>query len=83
MKTMKSVFGTIILQSAGIFSISNDKIQAERDLQIAKKIYPDFKITILDLSRIEDRLRAIDVDPDIADINKGYAILVEVPTEIN
>lgn len=80
---MKSVFGTIIIQSAGIFSIVKDRDQALKDQQIAKKIYPDFKVLILDLSKAEDRLKAIDTDPDIADIRNGYVVLVEVPTEAN
>lgn len=80
---MKSVFGTIILQSAGIFSITKDRKQAEKDSEIAKRIYPDFKITILNLSLAEDRLKAIDIDPDMADFKEGYVVLVEVPTEIS
>ncbi|ARM76012.1 hypothetical protein [Acidianus manzaensis] len=79
---MKSVFGTIILQSAGIFSITKNRNQAEKDLIIARKIYPDFKISLLDLSIIEDKLKVIDIDPDLADLNEGFIILVEVPDNI-
>ncbi|AWR97365.1 hypothetical protein DFR86_07255 [Acidianus sulfidivorans JP7] len=80
---MKSVFGSIILQSAGVFSISNEKKKAEEDFKIASTIYPDFKISLLDLSSIDDRLKAIDIDPDLADLNNGFVVIIEVPDDIN
>ncbi|EZQ04761.1 MULTISPECIES: hypothetical protein [Acidianus] len=75
---MKSVFGPVITEGAGIFDIQLSKAQAIKSLEIAKNIYQDFKVTLLDLNNINDRLRAIDVDVDLGDM-KGYVILIEVP----
>ena len=50
--------------------------QAKRDLEKVSGIYVGFNCRILDLSNPDDRLLAIDVDPDVADFKDGYAVLV-------
>ncbi|MCY0883656.1 hypothetical protein D1867_03850 [Acidianus infernus] len=79
---MKSVYGSTILESAGIFDIQKNKKEAEISYNEAKSLYPDFKILILDMNKMEDRLKAIDIDPDLADMKDIYVILVEVPEEV-
>ncbi len=79
---MKSIYGSTILESAGIFDIQKDENCAKISYEEAKRLYPDFKISILNMNNIEDRLKAIDVDPDLADMRDIYVILIEVPEEV-
>ncbi|MFP3165346.1 hypothetical protein [Acidianus ambivalens] len=79
---MKSVYGSTILESAGIFDLQKNEKDAKISYNEAKSLYPDFKVLILDMNKIEDRLKAIDIDPDLADMKDIYVILVEVPEEV-
>ncbi|AEE93761.1 hypothetical protein [Acidianus hospitalis] len=79
---MKSVYGSTILESAGIFDLQKNEKDAKISYNEAKRLYPDFKVLILDMNKIEDRLKAIDIDPDLADMKDIYVILVEVPEEV-
>ncbi|BDC19360.1 hypothetical protein [Acidianus sp. HS-5] len=79
---MRSIYGSTILESAGIFDIQQDENCAKKSYNEAKKLYPDFKISILHMNNVEDRLKAIDVDPDLADMKDVYVILIEVPEEV-
>ncbi|QKR00042.1 hypothetical protein GWK48_06315 [Metallosphaera tengchongensis] len=74
---MKSPFGSIILALSGVFYFSLDIDKAREAFGRATKIYPDFKIYLLDLSKEEDKIIAVDIDPDLADLTEGYVIAIE------
>lgn len=46
-------------------------------LELARKLYPDFRVSLVDLSVPEDKILAVDIDPDLGDFDTGYAVLVE------
>ncbi|BBD72440.1 hypothetical protein HS1genome_0829 [Sulfodiicoccus acidiphilus] len=68
--------GSSILQSAAIFSVSQDLAQARLDLERVSSLYVGFNTRILNLEDPEDKYVAVDVDPDMGDFKKGYAVLV-------
>ncbi|MBW9140673.1 MAG: hypothetical protein K1T65_03080 [Candidatus Aramenus sp.] len=76
---MRSVVGPTISQKAGVFYITNDEEDALRSYELAKKMYPDFTIVLANLSNTEDRIAATNIDPDLGDFEKGYAIIILVP----
>jgi len=73
---MKSFLGASIIQGAAVFDLANDMNEAKALYELARSLYPSFKLLILDLSKIEQRLLVADIDPDIADIKKGFAVVV-------
>ncbi|EHP69233.1 hypothetical protein MetMK1DRAFT_00019800 [Metallosphaera yellowstonensis MK1] len=74
---LRSVFGPTILAASGVFYVGRSRDEAERELRRAKTIYPDFKVVLADLSIKEDKILAVDVDPDLGDLDEGYAVLVQ------
>lgn len=74
---MRSVFGPTILAASGVFYIGTSREEAEIELRRAKGIYPDFKVTLVDLSVKEDKILAVEIDPDLGDMKEGYAVLVQ------
>lgn len=80
---MRSFLGTLTsLQEAAIYYYTKDYNAAKKITNEAKNIYKGLKIEILNLSKIEDKLKAIDIDPDIASEKEGYVILIKVPEDI-
>ncbi|AWR99274.1 hypothetical protein [Metallosphaera hakonensis] len=74
---MKSALGPIILASSGVFHYSSDMKQASKAYNIAKKLYPDFKVSLVNLGNPEEKASAVDVDPDLGDLDSGYAVIIE------
>ncbi|ABP94412.1 MULTISPECIES: hypothetical protein [Metallosphaera] len=74
---MKSVVGPVILGSSGVFGYFVDLASARMGLELARKLYPDFRVSLVDLSVPEDKILAVDIDPDLGDFDTGYAVLVE------
>ncbi|WP_162302126.1 hypothetical protein [Sulfuracidifex tepidarius] len=50
-------------------------------LKKAASLYPDFTTSLLDLNEIDDKIHAVDIDPDMADFN-GYCVSIEVPEKL-
>ncbi len=75
---MKSVLGPNISQGAGILGFSIDINEANMIQLLGKKLYPDFNVVILDLSNPDQRITAINIDPDIADFKFGYVIAISI-----
>ncbi|MBP1357384.1 MAG: hypothetical protein JZD40_02715 [Sulfolobus sp.] len=75
---MKSFLGSTIVEERGVIYIAETREDAEKVLARVKRIYADFNVFILDLSNPEDKIYAIDIDPDLGDFNKGFAIVVSV-----
>ena len=63
-------------QWAGVFAIYEDREKAEEMAKALREAFRVYRIYVVDLGR-EERLKAIDLDPDLADIRKGYAIVIE------
>ncbi|MCI2414275.1 MAG: hypothetical protein MPF33_03320 [Candidatus Aramenus sp.] len=76
---MRSVVGPTISQKAGVFYITDDYEDALQSYELAKKMYPDFTIVLADLSKAEGRIAATNIDPDLGDFERGYAIIILVP----
>ncbi|BDB97043.1 hypothetical protein [Saccharolobus caldissimus] len=80
---MRSFLGTLTsLQEAAIYYYTKDYNAAKKIANEAKSIYKGLKIEILNLSEIEDKLKASDIDPDIASEKEGYVILIKVPEDM-
>lgn len=75
---MRSFLGSTIVEERGVIYIAETREDAEKVLAKVKRIYADFNVFILDLSNPEDKTCAIDIDPDLGDFNKGFAIVVSV-----
>ncbi|MGC9104872.1 MAG: hypothetical protein ACP5HQ_00350 [Thermoprotei archaeon] len=75
---MKTPIGQSVRQWAGIFVVCEDyECSASVRDQLAK-LYKDYNVYVVDLSSGE-RVKAVDLDPDLADWDKGYAVVVEAP----
>ncbi len=66
------------MEERGILFISKNRDEAEKVLRIAKRIYAEFNVFLVDLSNPEERICAIDIDPDLGDFKEGYAVVVSV-----
>ncbi|AWR94317.1 hypothetical protein [Acidianus brierleyi] len=75
---MKSVLGPNISQGAGILGFSTNINDANKIQLLGKKLYPDFNVIILDLSNPDQRITAINIDPDIADFKSGYVVAISI-----
>jgi hypothetical protein len=75
---MKSVLGPTISQGAGILSICSNINEANNLQLFGKKLYPDFNVVVLDLSIPEQRIIAVNIDPDIADFESGYVVAISI-----
>ncbi|MEM3244939.1 MAG: hypothetical protein QXL80_03640 [Metallosphaera sp.] len=65
----------MIIASSGVFYYSTDYSASQRAYEMAKRLYPDFKVSLIDLNS-EERIDAVDVDPDFGDIKTGFVVLV-------
>ncbi|BCS92213.1 hypothetical protein L3N51_01718 [Metallosphaera sp. J1] len=74
---MKSAVGPVIIGASGVFGYFLEADKAKEALRVARKLYPDFRVSLVDLSVPEEKILAVDIDPDLGDFNTGYAILVE------
>lgn len=77
----KSQLGPTILGGSAIFGCSQRKDEAVELLKRVASLYPDFTISLLNMNEIDDKIHAVDIDPDIADF-KGYCISIEVPEKL-
>ncbi|BCU70528.1 hypothetical protein [Stygiolobus caldivivus] len=75
---MKSFLGSTIAQGSGILAYTSTIQEAERLKEEFKIIFREFSIKILNLSSIEERLVAINLDPDLADFREGYVIAIGI-----
>ncbi|MEM1626977.1 MAG: hypothetical protein QXV69_06845 [Sulfolobaceae archaeon] len=73
---MRSFFGPVILQGSAIFDITKDLNEAKFLYSLAKRLYSNFDVLLLDLSKIDDRITAVNIDPDVATIKEGYVIAI-------
>ncbi|AHC51105.1 hypothetical protein [Sulfolobus acidocaldarius] len=75
---MKSFLGSTILQISGVIGYAKDYEEAKILTEKFKGIFKDLSVKMLDLSKIEDRLLAINLDPDIGDFKEGYVIAIGI-----
>jgi len=66
------------LQGGGLIAYTTNYDEAKRIRDNMEKIFRELTVRILDLSKIEERLQAINLDPDIADFKEGYAIAIGI-----
>ncbi len=64
-----------------MFMCTSSMDEALKSLKTATRLYPDFTVRILDMQDMDDRIRAVDIDPDLADFH-GYCVSIEVPEKI-
>ncbi len=76
---MKSALGPTISQKSGIFYITDNYEDAIRSYELAKRMYPDITVMLVNLSNVKDKIAAVNVDPDLGDLEKGYAVIVIAP----
>ncbi|MUN28719.1 hypothetical protein [Sulfuracidifex metallicus] len=69
------------MAGAGIFHCSTSYKDILSSFKVAKSLYPDFTVNVLDLNNVDDRMRAVDIDPDVADL-QGYCVTIEVPEKL-
>lgn len=75
---MKSFLGSTILQGGGIVAYTTSAQEAQKLKKEFKTIFKEFSIKILDLSKTEERLIAINLDPDIADFKEGFVVAIGI-----
>ena len=75
---MKSFLGSTISQGGGIIAYTKTRQEAEKLKEEFTQIFKEFSIKILDLSKLEEKLVAINLDPDIADFKEGFVIAIGI-----
>jgi|GEM_PF-313475 len=79
----KNPLGTTILRNSAIFAIEYDRRIARVLEEKARKLWPSMKILTLDLSNPKEKIIAIDLDPDLADLKEGVIIAIIWPDSPN
>lgn len=80
---MKSPIGTLIYDSAGIFCQAREETDGIRCLETARQIYYGFWVYLLDLYRVDNLIKAKDIDPDISVEGGRWVVIVELPKDIS
>ena len=73
---MRSPLGQTVRQWAGVFAVFDNKDEAEEVASMLRQKFRVYRIYVVDLAG-GDRLKAIDLDPDLADIKEGFAVVIE------
>ncbi|MCQ4349750.1 MAG: hypothetical protein NO126_02685 [Sulfolobales archaeon] len=73
---MRTPFGQTVRNWAGVFAICESFEEAERLRRKLEVVYKDYNVYVVNLKE-GVRLRVIDLDPDLADLSEGYAVVVE------
>ena len=73
---MRSPLGQTVRQWAGVFAVFATKEEAEGVANALRQKFRVYRISVVDLAGGE-RLKAIDLDPDLADLKEGFAVVIE------
>ena len=73
---MRSPLGQTVRQWAGVFAVFGNRNEAENTANMLRQKFRVHRIYVVDLAGV-DRLKAIDLDPDLADIKEGFAVVIE------
>ena len=73
---MRSPLGQTVRQWAGVFAVFATKEEAEEVASALRQKFRVYRISVVDLAGGE-RLKAIDLDPDLADMKEGFAVVIE------
>lgn len=79
---LRSQHGSSILENAMTIYMGDDRDRALRAKELAESLYPDFKVVMLDLGNLSEKVWAVDVDPDIAGKEAKYAVIFQVPNSL-
>ena len=73
---MRSPLGQTVRQWAGVFAVFDNRDEAEEVASTLRQKFRVYRIYVVDLAG-GDRLKAIDLDPDLADMREGFAVVIE------
>ena len=73
---MRSPLGQTVRQWAGVFAVFGNRDEAEEVASTLRQKFRVYRIYVVDLAG-GDRLKAIDLDPDLADMKEGFAVVIE------
>mgnify|MGYP001770717343 FL=1 len=73
---MRSPLGQTVRQWAGVFAVLGNRDEAEEVASTLRQKFRVYRIYVVDLAG-GDRLKAIDLDPDLADMREGFAVVIE------